>query len=353
MRDSANLDFVRSVAVLSVLADHVLETLGSIHGFDPTPVAWYLGRMGVLLFFVLTCLVLMLSLERSASRGSASWLAFYVRRGFRIYPLALVTIAGVLLLRVPSVAWGAFERPAVGTVLANLSLTMNLFYVDPVLSVLWTLPYELQMYLCLPAVYLCVRGRSGVRNALLLWLAGVVAARVLPELVGRLSVAFFAPCFLAGAVAYALARRVRPSLPFVVLPLVLGALMAAYCVLATAVGEVHPRWLGFALCLALGVLLPFVRELEAAWLRVPAHLIAKYSYGIYLFHMVALWAGFSLLRDAPFALQLVVAAALVVALPVGGYHAIEKKGIELGARLARRLEPVHAGKGPEPRRAAA
>jgi len=327
--------------VLSVLADHVLETLGTFHGFDPTPLAWLLGRMGVLLFFVLTCLVLMQSLERSASRGTSSALAFFVRRGLRIYPLALVTIAAVLLLRMPSVAWASsFTPPGIGQILTNLSLSMNLFYSDPVLSVLWSLPYELQMYLCLPAVYLFVRGGKAVRNAALLWIAGVVAAYVLPELVGRLSVAFFAPCFLAGAVAFALERRVERRLPFVALPLALAALMAAYCAVAIVSDEVHPRWLGFALCLAVGVLLPFVRELEAPWLRVPAHAIAKYSYGIYLFHMLALWAGFNLLREAPFAAQLLVVLGLLVALPVAGYHAIERPGIDLGARLARRLEPA-------------
>lgn len=350
LRDSPKIDFVRSVAVLSVLADHVLETLGTFHGFDPAPYAWYLGRMGVLLFFVLTCLVLMLSLERSDARGTPSAWAFFVRRGFRIYPLALVAVVGVLVLRIPSVAWASsFTPPGIGQALANLSLSMNLFYAEPVLSVLWSLPYELQMYLCLPLVYLCVRGANGVRNALLLWVAGVVAARVVPELVGRLSVAFFAPCFLAGAVAFVLARRFRPRLPFVALPVALAGLMAAYCAVATAVGEVHPRWLGFVLCLALGVLVPFVRELEATWLRVPAHLIAKYSYGIYLFHMVALWVGFNLLREAPLALQVAVATALVVALPVAGYHAIEKPGIDLGSRVARRFEPRRtAAPGAEP-----
>jgi len=166
-----------------------------------------------------------------------------------------------------------------------------------------------------------------------------VAARVVPELVGRLSVAFFAPCFLAGAVAFALEQRVARRLPFVVLPLALAALMGAYCAVAAFVGEVHPRWLGFALCLGVGALLPFVRELEASWLRIPVREIAKYSYGIYLFHMVALWAGFHLLRDAPFALQLGVVLGLLVGLPLAGYRWIEAPGIELGARIARRFEP--------------
>lgn len=331
---------MRSVAVLAVLADHVLETLGAFHGFDPTPLAWLLGRMGVLLFFVLTCLVLMRSLERSDRRGQASAAGFFVRRAFRIYPLAWLTLGAVLLLRMPSVAWHtALTPPGAGQVLANLSLSMNLFYSEPVLSVLWSLPYELQMYLALPLVYRCVRGRAGLRNAILLWIAGVVAAYGVPELVGRLSVALFAPCFLAGALAYALERRVARRLPFVVLPLALVALMAAYCGVVALGNEVHPRWLGFALCLGVGALLPFVRELEAPWLRVPVRELAKYSYGVYLFHMLGLWAGFNLLRGTPIGAQVAVAGGLLVVLPVVGYHLIEAPGIELGARVARRFEP--------------
>ena len=93
-RDSSLLDFVRSLAVLAVLADHVLETTGALRGFDPTPLAWYLGRMGVLLFFVLTSLVLLRSLERSARRGDPGAAAFFVLEPW----LLALSVGGAVVL---------------------------------------------------------------------------------------------------------------------------------------------------------------------------------------------------------------------------------------------------------------
>src|SRR5207253_2096098 len=58
--------------------------------------------------------------------------------------------------------------------LSNMTLTMNLFYVDVMLGALWTLPLEVQMYLALP--FLFVIGRSRPLWVLAgLWLLAVVA----------------------------------------------------------------------------------------------------------------------------------------------------------------------------------
>src|SRR4029077_14847648 len=122
-----NLDVLRAVAVLSVLTDHLLTTWDLF----PQSVRWGLGRMGVLLFFVHTSLVLMSSLEREG--GVRGWVrAFYLRRAFRIYPLAIAAVLGAVLIGVPSHGqpWWVTTRepaPTAGTVIANLSLTQNLF----------------------------------------------------------------------------------------------------------------------------------------------------------------------------------------------------------------------------------
>ena len=58
--ESPNLDFLRAVAVMSVYVFHLLYTVGLSH--IPTPdvhpdFGWFLGRFGVLIFFVHTSLV--------------------------------------------------------------------------------------------------------------------------------------------------------------------------------------------------------------------------------------------------------------------------------------------------------
>ncbi len=336
--DSARLDFVRSVAVLLVLADHVLETLGAFHGFDPTPVAWILGRAGVLLFFVLTSLVLLQSLERAARAGRSSTIGFYVQRAFRIYPLAWACIALVLALRIPATSWSSeFVAPSAGTLLSNVALTMNLTYSQFVLSVLWTLPFELQMYLFLPLVHRALRGAAPVRNAGLLVALAVAIGIAQPHVAGRLSLAEFGPCFLAGAVAFALARKATPRVAFAALPPALAVLLAGYMAVAASSVEVHPRWLQWSVCLALGALLPFVGEPRSRWLRAVCREIARYSYGIYLFHLVALYAGLNVLREHALPVQLGACLVLLVGLPVLGHHVVERPGIALGRRLSERL----------------
>jgi peptidoglycan/LPS O-acetylase OafA/YrhL len=79
-----NLDVLRAMAVLSVLFAHSTEvmTFGSDALRDTLDVR--IGRFGVLLFFIHTALVLMMSLQRNSSTSR-----FYIQRVFRIYPLSL------------------------------------------------------------------------------------------------------------------------------------------------------------------------------------------------------------------------------------------------------------------------
>src|SRR5438045_2701232 len=88
-----NLDILRSIAVLSVFLAHALQVVAGCkpheylaYGIDTSS----LGRIGVLIFFVHTSLVLLRSLERTGANLSGWSLIryFYVRRAFRIYPLS-------------------------------------------------------------------------------------------------------------------------------------------------------------------------------------------------------------------------------------------------------------------------
>src|SRR5208282_2014964 len=100
--DSPNLDLLRTVAVLSVLTDHIAATFGIAQRH---PLFWALGRWGVLLFFVHTSLVLMMSMERLGLSDWQLYSAFYIRRFFRIYPLSVAVITIVLLARIPPTSW--------------------------------------------------------------------------------------------------------------------------------------------------------------------------------------------------------------------------------------------------------
>src|SRR6266700_312428 len=62
-QESANLDLLRSAAVLLVFGVHYYDIRNG--GLEKWSLPWHLGQLGVLIFFVHTALVLMWSLERS------------------------------------------------------------------------------------------------------------------------------------------------------------------------------------------------------------------------------------------------------------------------------------------------
>ena len=63
--------------------------------------------------------------------------------------------------------------------------------------------------------------------------------------------------------------------------------------------------------------------------------VARYSYGVYLFHCIALWVGCFVLSSWPEPLQWAVTLALLTVMSVGSYHLLEKPAIDYGARLTK------------------
>jgi peptidoglycan/LPS O-acetylase OafA/YrhL len=330
-----NLDVLRAIAVLLVFANHIINALVG-HG---TLIAAWVGRAGVQAFFVHTSLVLMASLERDGAPQRSGWIQrFYVRRILRIYPLAIAAVMLVLILHVPRLTvFGHNETYSIGDILANFALVQSVLNRPSILGVLWTLPLELQMYIALPLCYLAARKPSFSAMALLL-LAGLalpeIATRGIDTIPGiwRLPVLKYVPCFLAGVLAYWLLRRpIQARLSsWLWIPIVAADLVLGY--LASAISP--DSWvLRAAFCGLLGIAIPLVANLGSSRLTDAAHVIATYSYGIYLLHPVALWFGFNVLRDqSPLVRFIGIAGSLTLGCYVA-YRFIERPGIELGRSL--------------------
>jgi peptidoglycan/LPS O-acetylase OafA/YrhL len=322
-----NLDALRALAVLLVFADHVLETVvagvGTYSPFDR-----YLGRLGVLLFFVHTCFVLMLSLERHGGSGWSLARAFYIRRIFRLYPLAIVCVLAVTAFGVPFRPWGEFRFPEPFDLAANLALVTNLTGSPDVLAPLWTLPVELQMYVFLPAIFGLVT-RDPMRVTLL-YLLSLGAALLLPGLSPRLSLFACAPAFMAGVVAYVWRRHATARLPgWAWLPFLL-AMVVVYVVAEELTPGVHHLELAAASTLAVGLAMPLFAQSSAGALNQATRIVARYSYGIYLFNLIALWAAYYALPIEAPAAKALTALTLLVVLAVAGYHLVEAPMMGLG-----------------------
>lgn len=315
MRESPNLDALRSIAVGLVVLSHVRYFIGAgpwmLQALD------VLGHMGVVIFFVHTTLVLMYSLER---RPGA--VPFYTRRVFRIWPLAIVAVLTMALLLSggPSAISGA-------ALVSNLLLIQNLTGHASTPAPLWSLPYEVQMYLFLPALFLFTRTVRRwatvyvvvLSMALLAW-----AFKVHGQLIS------FAPCFLPGVLAYILPRRnSSPLLLFAVVGA--GAAIIPPLVIAGA-DQAMSFWV---LCLVLGLIIPQCRELTSRSIAKAAKTVAKYSYGIYLTHMMAIGFTLSGLFPGPWFVQWTAFFVMLAGLSLMAYRFIEAPGIRLGAWLTR------------------
>jgi peptidoglycan/LPS O-acetylase OafA/YrhL len=146
------------------------------------------GHFGVLIFFVHTSLVLLFSLERQDSRapGAPLFTPFLIRRIFRIYPLSILVVVLVELFRIPvghlrDSQFFFVNLHATG-ILSNIFLLQDLTHTESAIAPLWSLPYEMRVYLLLPLIYLLAKKWRSPLPVALLWILAVIAARALTTL---------------------------------------------------------------------------------------------------------------------------------------------------------------------------
>lgn len=344
-REYSNLDLLRAIAVLLVFLGHLtlfhgLLTLGPFHLI-------LMGTLGVMLFFVHTCLVLMQSLERqwkryfqqfpnNTSGGFLFFVEFMMRRCFRIYPLSVVVILLILAFRLPlaTISPGHFVgfSPDFGDILANLFLVQNLSRRSPLLGPIWSLPYELQMYLFLPFLFLLLWPNRSLWRVAAAWIIALFLALMVLRVWPNPNIVLFLPCFLPGVFAYQLQRIVKPRLSSILWPS-----MVLIPVLVFLLSKPGMNWIEkWALCLVIGLTAPFFHQITHPWLVASSRSIAKYSYGIYLTHFFSIWFSFEYLSSTHLAFRVVVFLLLATGLPVLFYHLFEQPMIDLGKRLADR-----------------
>jgi len=330
---SVNLDLLRALAVLAVFFAHLSDVQHN-RSFGS------LGRFGVVLFFVHTSLVLMASLQRldrPEESPSALAFAFWVRRFFRIYPLAVLFVVLVPLFRIPSDPGLPYAWIGLKAFLSNLALTQNLTYSTNILSPLWSIPLEVQMYLLLPFAYFAIRGDRRFRS-LALWALSVVLALTMPRISERLDVFRYAPCFTSGVVAFDLVRSQRWSwkLPAWTWPVGVLAVVLLFgphdnIPLPT---KIVRAWL---CSLLLAVLFANTHEGRQSWTHRIFHWIADRSFGIYLSHTIIFWFVFNKMAHFSLCTQIVVLIASSLGIPALLFVTIEEPLILTGAHVARRL----------------
>jgi peptidoglycan/LPS O-acetylase OafA/YrhL len=328
--DLPNLDFLRAVAVLLVLADHLTRHF-QLYQFGS------LGLFGVLLFFVHTALVLTYSMQRSHLGGWALVKDFYIRRFFRIYPLSIMAVLIAVALKLqPGMSGLAYGiRPGAGEITSNLLLIQNLTGSASVIGPLWSLPFEVQMYVVLPFLFLWKR--RSVVTLLALWLI-FGALGHFPEAypgLAWLSLLIYVPNFLPGVLAATLPEKRTSSghlcpayrFPSYLFP---AYLWPPFVLLLVATFFWKPtRLVGGLLCLLLGSAIPRFQQISFRPLTWVSHRIATYSYGIYLGHSFFIW--YALTKHDSWILFWLMWTII----PAVVYHMFEHPMVQMGRRVAR------------------
>jgi peptidoglycan/LPS O-acetylase OafA/YrhL len=278
----------------------------------------------------------MLSLQKQQERGPAEHIfgRFLLRRLFRIAPLATIVILTIVLLRLPvaHIENGRFHGVPItpSGVLSNLLFVQNITRTENVEAPLWSLPFEMQMYLVLPLLFLTVRRLSSELALLGCWIALALLCRILTpaDYSGWIEMLNYVPCFLAGVAAYGMIRTPHRKWPFAIFPATLFMCCLYYGLRSSIPGS-------WVCCLAIALAISRCSEMGSGLLSKGCHLIARYSYGIYLTHFVCIWIAFEVLRAFPLLARIVAFLMLATALPVALYHLVEAPMIAWGSRVTR------------------
>jgi peptidoglycan/LPS O-acetylase OafA/YrhL len=337
----ANLDFVRALAVLMVVGSHVALFFGNLHISILEPALF--GKLGVVIFFVHSGIVNMLSIERHVQKHGDYHLfrAFMTRRCFRIYPLSMFVVTVVFFAKLPVSHIDNFGatvgQHASAEFLPSLLLVQNFVRFDQILGPLWSLPYEVQTYCLFPMIYLALRRFKSAKILIFAWamlatLDHVIAPHIAKH--GNLSRFVTIPdllssflLFLAGLYAYKEMQTSRPVLRFWTLPALLG-----FACVVWLFSYDNAKCIFVSLCL--GLALPYIHNCEIETLNRACAWIAKYSYGIYLIHDPAIWLGFVRLGHLPTAAQVTVFLLVTFGGSVLIYHTLEHPMILVGNKAA-------------------
>ena len=304
------LDVLRFFAFLAVFFHHALPRNPNLYirgGLSPTATQWVLtakdaGSYGVDLFFVLSSyLITELLLREHASQGRFSISAFYVRRALRIWPLYFTFLAATVFLIpniLPNQQFGSIYAVAFALFVGNWVCAIYGIPVS-VASPLWSISVEEQFYLGWPLA-LRLFGIDRVKLLALGMLSLAIATRVFMAAYGFEhpavwcnTIARLDPIAIGAILAFSLRGRVL-HISNALRVLLCGVALAGFMLTARYLGQDGPTSIITYTVTALAsvLLLIAVLKTDTPLLRVPTFswlvYLGRISYGLYVFHLLAL-----------------------------------------------------------------
>jgi peptidoglycan/LPS O-acetylase OafA/YrhL len=341
------LDGLRFVAFLLVFIHHLpdpgLAVLRTVREF---------GWIGVELFFVISAFLFFhLFAAEHKKTGTISVPKFYVRRAFRIYPLMLAYPLAVMAMLA---AIDKFDTGMLMQFLALAGLAQNMLtwvtgYATaiPWTSHLWTLSFEFQVYLLIPFAFVAFRqfGRNKLMLALCaVWLWAVALRAVFVYFEARHPIIWVTPflrpesVLIGLALAIGIAANAKPLLVIGIAAVTLAILVSGPNVqsLGWWTLVIYPLAAMTAACLVwLGL---NVRTLSGPLSCKPLRYLGTISYGLYVFHLIAIhytlralnWLGMEPTYGVVFLLSFV----LTVTLAAASYSVLERPILKMKTQFS-------------------
>lgn len=212
----AELDLLRFLAALAVVAFHYLIAYASVWGDRPAelfpalaPIAG-LGILGVELFFIISGFVILMSVW---GRGLG---AFARSRLVRLYPAYWLSLAAIAALYGLTGAKPLDPKLSLGDYLVNATMFQRLFKITDASGVYWSLWAELRFYLLISILVMIGVTYGRVLAFAGIWLAAVIGAHFLDDsLVDEIVMPAYAPYFIAGMALYLIHKRGSSWLPWI------------------------------------------------------------------------------------------------------------------------------------------
>jgi exopolysaccharide production protein ExoZ len=307
---------LRAVAALMVVAYHAANQWGT-HLSPEVEIVWANGSGGVDIFFVISGLVMVLSAQRCA-RLERGWWLFLHQRLTRIVPMywimTTVKIGAVAVL--PIVALHTrFDVPYLLGSYFFIPVPDETGHNFPILSVGWTLCYEMLFY-----VLVCVA--LAARVSLFCVVLPVLGAFAVAALFHAFEFAnTIALEFILGMTIGARLRRLE-QLPTLPMTIVFIAAWLVLLVIPVGSGELRPLTWGLPAALIVASAVALEKSTRS---RLPAWLLTlgEASYAIYLTHVFVVPMIYGVIAR----LHLLGGAGLLIAVVIAGLAGSSMVGV--------------------------
>ena len=337
-----NFNLMRLIAALAVLVTHSFAIATGDPKTEPLR-GWLgmtLGDFAVDAFFITSGFLVTASLAR---RQSA--IDFVCARALRVYPALLVMLGltvlllGTALSRLPAgeylTHYGTFKYLAkCATLVFGIEYVLpGVFEGNPYKSAvngsLWSMPWELRMYILLLLLWLMAKRFGGDRSAQ--WGRAVLVVFVAAA-VAHVATHFLRPTtehglrllfmFFTGAAYHVLRRHI-----------VLSCRLVTAAIVALALALFRPEAFFVVYSVTIAYLLLWMAYAPTGFMR-RFNLLGDYSYGTYIYAFPVQQLTAALIPGISVLTMILVSGAATLTLAIASWHLIESRSLDLKEQLS-------------------